>query len=123
MDLQIQALKKKTLSNKLNFYAKQEKEKYLNQHPEIKTKKTPVSSTNAKLPAFNFFALFKDTPEKLLDFPFSSSFSQISSAQESTNRHYVLSTIPLSLNTLVRRKKLQHHEETVPLFSRIWEKH
>jgi len=112
MDLQIQALKKKTLNQKLNFYAKKEKDEILRQRVKGKKSSSKASSN------FNIFTLFKDTPEKLLDFPFSSSFSQIS-AQEETTRHYLLSTIPVSLNTAVRRKKLQHHEETVPLFSRI----
>ena len=118
MDLQIQAIKKKTLSNKLNFYARQEKEQYLKKHPQLASKKKSSHAPPSKFSSLNFFALFKDTPEKLLDFPFSSSFSQIS-AQETTTHHYVLSTVPVSLNTMIRRKKLQHHEETVPLFSRI----
>lgn len=106
MDLQIRALKKKTVNKKLLFYSR--KDYKINQNNKVNNPNSFKKSLS------NFvFAFFKDTPEKLLDFPYPQSLSQIRNPKkhENLNHHNEIS--------LLRRKKIQHHEETYPLFSRI----
>ncbi len=105
MDLEIRALKKRTLSRKLSFFAKKEKENV----PKKESKPASKSSNIWKT-----FALFKDTPEKLLDFSLPTSFTQLRKKPS-----YYSFSQQRNQNSMNRRKRIYHHEESYPLFSRI----
>lgn len=108
--LQIKALKKKTLTNKLMEYAKERKK--IEGKKVLSSKKSSKNTLeNSALPyLFNVFTFFKEDPQKLIDFPVPNSFVQ-------TNQNKSYRTI--QKKDSARRKKINHHEETYPLFSRI----
>ena len=106
MDLQIRALKKRTLSKKLSFFSNKEKENVLKKASPPAYKSSNVWKT---------LALFKDTPEKLLDFSLPTTFAQL---RKKPVYSYSFSQ-QNNQNSMNRRKKFYHHEESYPLFSRI----
>lgn len=104
MDLQIRAIKKKNFNKKILALSKEEKLK----KKESEKKSQALSHQTTFSSPFNVFTFFKETPEKLMDFPLSSL------AQTKKNSPWLNEKI-----NAVRRKKINHHEETYPLFSRI----
>lgn len=104
MDLQIRAIKKKNLNKKILAFSKEEKMK---KKENEKKAQTLSHQTTFSYP-FNVFTFFKETPQKLMDFPLSS-LAQTKKISPGLNKK----------NNAVRRKKINHHEETYPMFSRI----
>ena len=110
-EIQIRALKKRTLSKKLMYFINKDKQAGGPAEP-IRARANQLHPKSYSY-SYSKLSLFRDTPEKLLDFP--SIFNQNDARELS---HPFLEKVNAQ-NLISRRKKIQHHEETYPLFSRI----